>query len=142
MRETASPTRPFTLGPQERSFATTNGRLAHRMGIDEMAVTFDELHQRLKMSGKSLSGNWSRTAPLLLLLGRRRKAALWEEEEGASEAFELEKRLALEKRLMDILAEVEHALRKFEKGTTARVTLVGGRSRWSGWRYCLRRSSA
>jgi RNA polymerase-binding transcription factor DksA len=38
-------------------------------------------------------------------------------EEGASEAFELEKRLALEKRLMVTLAEVEHALRKFEEGT-------------------------
>jgi DnaK suppressor protein len=37
-------------------------------------------------------------------------------EEGATEAFELEKRLALEKRLNDALAEVEHAIMKYESG--------------------------
>ncbi|MGA7678120.1 MAG: TraR/DksA C4-type zinc finger protein [Dehalococcoidia bacterium] len=38
-------------------------------------------------------------------------------EEGATEAFELEKRLALERRLTDALVEVEHALKKYEAGT-------------------------
>ena len=38
-------------------------------------------------------------------------------EEEATETLELEKRLALEKRMRDQLAEVEHALRKFEKRT-------------------------
>ena len=38
-------------------------------------------------------------------------------EEGATEAFELEKRMALEKRLSDALAEVEHAIKKYESGT-------------------------
>jgi DnaK suppressor protein len=38
-------------------------------------------------------------------------------EEGATEAFELEKRLALERRLTDALAEVEHTLKKYEAGT-------------------------
>jgi len=38
-------------------------------------------------------------------------------EEGATEAFELEKRLALERRLTDVLVEVEHALKKCEAGT-------------------------
>ena len=37
-------------------------------------------------------------------------------EEGATEAFEMEKRMALEKRLMDSLAEVEHAIKKYEAG--------------------------
>ena len=38
-------------------------------------------------------------------------------EDEATEAFELEKRLALEKQLKDQLAEVECALKKFEEGT-------------------------
>ncbi|MCJ7828371.1 MAG: TraR/DksA C4-type zinc finger protein [Dehalococcoidia bacterium] len=37
-------------------------------------------------------------------------------EEGATEAFELEKRLALGRRLTDALAEVEHAIKKYEAG--------------------------
>ena len=38
-------------------------------------------------------------------------------EEGADEASELEKRLALEERLGESLNEVEHALQKYEAGT-------------------------
>ncbi len=38
-------------------------------------------------------------------------------EEEATEAFELEKRLAMERRLWDTIAELEHALEKFEKDT-------------------------
>jgi len=37
-------------------------------------------------------------------------------EEGATEAFEMEKRMALEKSLADSLAEVEHAIKKYEAG--------------------------
>ena len=37
-------------------------------------------------------------------------------EEGATEAFELEKRMALGKRLTGSLAEVEHAIKKYEAG--------------------------
>ena len=40
-----------------------------------------------------------------------------DEEEAATERFELEKRLISEKRMRGNLAEVEHALDKFEKGT-------------------------
>lgn len=38
-------------------------------------------------------------------------------EEGATEAFELEKSLALERKLSDALSEVDHALAKYEAGT-------------------------
>lgn len=38
-------------------------------------------------------------------------------EEGADEASELEKRLVLEKRLIESLNDVEHALEKYEAGT-------------------------
>lgn len=37
-------------------------------------------------------------------------------EEGATETFELEKRMALGKKLSDALAEVEHAIKKYEAG--------------------------
>ena len=40
-----------------------------------------------------------------------------DEEEAATERFELEKRLTSEKRMRGDLAEVEYALAKFEKGT-------------------------
>ncbi len=48
---------------------------------------------------------------------RREGSPFGKREEEATESFELEKRLALEKQIKDHLAEVEHALRKFEKGT-------------------------
>lgn len=38
-------------------------------------------------------------------------------EEGADEASELEKRLVQEKRLLDALNDVEHAIEKYEAGT-------------------------
>jgi DnaK suppressor protein len=46
-------------------------------------------------------------------------------EEGATEAFELEKRLVLERRLTDALAEVEHALKKYEASTYGICDLCG-----------------
>jgi DnaK suppressor protein len=46
-------------------------------------------------------------------------------EEGATEAFELEKRMALERRFTDALAEVEHALKKYEAGTYGVCDLCG-----------------
>ncbi len=46
-------------------------------------------------------------------------------EEEATEALELEKRLALEKRVRDQLVEVEHALSKFEQGTYGLCDVCG-----------------
>ncbi len=48
---------------------------------------------------------------------RREGSPFGKREEEATESFELEKRLALEKQIKDHLARVEHALDKFEKGT-------------------------
>ena len=48
---------------------------------------------------------------------RREGSPFGKREEEATETFELEKRLVLEKRITDQLAEIEHALEKFEKGT-------------------------
>jgi len=48
---------------------------------------------------------------------RRKSSSYGKVEEEATETTELERRLALEKRIRDQVAEVEHALHKFEEGT-------------------------
>ena len=48
---------------------------------------------------------------------RREGSPFGKREEGADEASELEKRLGLEKRLVESLNAVEHALQKHEAGT-------------------------
>ncbi len=48
---------------------------------------------------------------------RREGSPFGKREEEAAETLELENRLALEKRVKDQLAGVEHALQKFEQGT-------------------------
>lgn len=50
---------------------------------------------------------------------RREGSPFGKREEEATEALELEKRLAMEKSLKGQLAEIEHALAKLEKGTYA-----------------------
>jgi DnaK suppressor protein len=56
---------------------------------------------------------------------RREGSPFGKREEEATESQELEKRLALEKQLRDHLAEVEHALEKFEKGTYGLCDICG-----------------
>lgn len=46
-------------------------------------------------------------------------------EEEATETFELEKRLAVEKHLKNLLNEMEHALGKFDKGTYGLCDICG-----------------
>ncbi len=48
---------------------------------------------------------------------RREGSPFGKREEEATEVLELEKRLALEKRTMEQLADMEHALHKFKEGT-------------------------
>jgi len=47
-------------------------------------------------------------------------------EEEATEAFELEKRMAMERSLRDSLAEISHALAKFESGNYGKCEMCGG----------------
>ena len=48
---------------------------------------------------------------------RREGSPFGKREEEATQSFELEKRLALEKQLKENLAEIERALKKFDQGT-------------------------
>ncbi len=83
-----------------------------------MATTHSQLHQKLKEERDRLIRQLDQVRASAPAVGEMKEGSPYgKKEEGASEAFELEKRLALEKRLMGTLAEIEHALRKFEKGT-------------------------
>ena len=83
-----------------------------------MTTNFDELRSRLESEQKRL---FEELKQLEANVGptevRREGSPFGKREEEATESFELEKRLALEKQIGDHLVEVEHALRKFEEGT-------------------------
>ena len=83
-----------------------------------MTTQFEQLRSRLESERKRLLGELeqlqSNVRPAEV---RREGSPFGKREEEATESFELEKRLALEKQIIDHLADVEHALRKFEKGT-------------------------
>jgi RNA polymerase-binding transcription factor DksA len=79
---------------------------------------FTELHERLKQEQMQLNSELQRLkAEGKSADGQREGSPFGKREEGATEAFELEKRMALERRLTDVLAEVERALKKYEAGT-------------------------
>ena len=88
-----------------------------------MTTNFNLLRSRLKNERKRLIEQ--------LQTSVRPAEARWEgspfgkREEEATEAAELEKRLASKKRMRDLLAEVEHALRKFEEGTYGLCDVCG-----------------
>lgn len=83
-----------------------------------MPVTFDELQQRLKEERQRLLGQLEQVRASAPAVGEMKEGSPYgKKEEGASEVFEMERRLAVEKRLVGALSDVEHALRKFEKGT-------------------------
>jgi DnaK suppressor protein len=56
---------------------------------------------------------------------RREGSPFGKREEEATESFELEKRLALEKQIKEKLNEVEHALDKFAQGTYGLCDICG-----------------
>jgi len=56
---------------------------------------------------------------------RREGSPFGKREEEATEALELEKRLALEKDIRDKLAEIEHTLAKFDEGTYGKCDSCG-----------------
>ena len=81
-------------------------------------MEFAELYERLKKEKTELLDKIEQ----LRVLGqpsaeRKEGSPFGKREEGADEASELEKRLALESRVEESLKEVEHALEKYEAGT-------------------------
>ena len=83
-----------------------------------MVTGFDELRQRLKEERERLTKELEQLKASAPAVGEIREGSPYgKKEEGAAEVFELEKRLALEMRLMEFRGEVEHALSKFVQGT-------------------------
>ena len=83
-----------------------------------MTIGFSLLRSRLESERKRLIEELEQLEASVRPAEERREGSPFgKREEEATESFELERRLTLEKRIRDQLAEVEHALHKFEDGT-------------------------
>jgi RNA polymerase-binding transcription factor DksA len=83
-----------------------------------MTTNFKILRSRLKSERERLIEELEQLrASANTTEDRREGSPFGKREEEATETLELEKRLALEKRIREQLVGVEHALHKFEEGT-------------------------
>jgi DnaK suppressor protein len=87
-----------------------------------MTTDFNLLRRRLETERGSLLEELKPTA---LVAARRERGSYGEQGELATEIVEVEKGLILEKRVRDQLAEVEHALHKFDQGTYGLCDICG-----------------
>ena len=95
-------------------------------GREVSAQNSRQLRSRLESEQKRLLGELEQ----LKVSGqpaevRREGSPFGKREEEATESFELEKRLAIEKQIRGQLSEVENALHKFEKGTYGLCDICG-----------------
>ena len=83
-----------------------------------MTTNFNILRSRLESERERLLEEMEQSKASVNPAEERREGSPFgKREEEATETLELEKRLALEKRIREQLADVEHALHKFEEGT-------------------------
>jgi len=83
-----------------------------------MTTNFNILRSRLKSERERLIEELEQLRASANTTEERREGSPFgKREEEATETLELEKRLALEKRIREQLVGVEHALHKFEEGT-------------------------
>ena len=83
-----------------------------------MTTNFSLLRSRLESEQKRLTEQVDQLEASIRSTEESREGSPFgKREEEATESFELEKRLAVEKQIRDQLVGVEHALSKFEKGT-------------------------
>ena len=83
-----------------------------------MTAGFNLLRSRLENEQERLTEELEQLRTNIRPVDERREGSPFgKSEEEATERIELEKRLALEKRLRDQLAETEHALHKCDEGT-------------------------
>ncbi len=90
------------------------------------AINLDKLRSRLETERKHLLKDLddlkTEVQPAEV---RREGSPFGKREEEATESFELEKRLALDKQVRAKLAEIDHALDKFAKGTYGLCDVCG-----------------
>jgi len=83
-----------------------------------MTADYDKLHARLKSEWQRLTEELEQLRTSVPSSEERREGSPFgKREEEATETLELEKRLALENRIRQEMAGIEHALQKFEEGT-------------------------
>ncbi len=81
-------------------------------------INYDKLHERLKKEQAQITEKLELLKARELPPGERREGSPFgKREEEASEVSELEKRSALEQNLRANLAEINHALKKYEAGS-------------------------
>jgi DnaK suppressor protein len=81
-------------------------------------VDYSKLYRRLKKEKIQLLEQLDQLVASAQPLSERREGSPFgKREEEADGAFELERRLAMEKGLRETLGEIEHALQKYEAGT-------------------------
>ncbi len=91
-----------------------------------MTTGFNLLRARLESERACLNGELEQLKASITPAEERREGSPFgKREEEATEALELEKRLALERRIKQQLAKVEHALAKLEKGTYGLCDICG-----------------
>jgi DnaK suppressor protein len=91
-----------------------------------MTIGQNLLRSRLESERKRLLSEMEQLKSVVRPADERREGSPFgKREEEATESFELEKRLSLEKRIKGQLADVEHALKKFEEGTYGRCDNCG-----------------
>ena len=84
----------------------------------EMTADINKLRVQLKSERKRLNEELEQLKASVPSSEERREGSPFgKREEEATEVLELEKRLALESRIRQELAGIEHALHKFEEGT-------------------------
>jgi DnaK suppressor protein len=86
--------------------------------MDNTDATFSMLRARLESERKRLTDELEQIKNSTRPADERREGSPFgKREEEATESYELERRLTLEKSIREQLASVEHALHKFEEGT-------------------------
>jgi RNA polymerase-binding protein DksA len=102
--------------------------LLHSPKFDKEAriLNYDELYQKLKNERENVIKELEHLKADTLVPGELREGSPFgKKEEIASETFEFEKKLAVGSRLSELLAEIEHALQKFEQGTYGKCDICG-----------------
>ena len=91
-----------------------------------MTTSFNLLRSRLESEQKRLTEELEQLKASAHPTDERREGSPFgKREEEATETLELETRLALEKRIRNQLAEIKHALDKFEQGTYGLCDICG-----------------
>ena len=86
--------------------------------MDKTNPTFNLLRARLENERKRLTEEMAQLKSTIRPADERREGSPFgKREEEATESYELERRLTLEKSIREQLASVEHALQKFKDGT-------------------------